>query len=191
MLVSQSAPTRSTTAHGVTTDHAVKRAPGALATLDGLLCRPASELARMYREARTPTLGEVKGDLRGRMLAWPVLEERPAVAHAIRTFAGSSSFPWRGKSFAPRDEARGDGINRVAMDRFRLFRFETFIGRSRGPGADFDALQLDYDLPGNPPVIRSIKDEIRTIEPGVWLGQAWFVTPKTTFLWLYFGLAAA
>jgi len=34
---------------------------------------------------------------------------------------------------------------------------------TKSRAGDFDALQLDYDLPGNPPVIRSIKDEIREI----------------------------
>lgn len=158
-----------------------------LAALDHLLDLPVAELERMYRDARTPAIGDVRGDLRGRMLAWPALAERPLLAGALRAFAGSAAFPWRGKSFRPHDAARGEGINRVVVDRLRLFRFDTFVGRSRA--GDFDALQLDYDLPNNPPIIRSIKDEIRSIEPGVWLGQAWFVTPKTQFLWLYFALA--
>ncbi len=158
-----------------------------LTVLDGLLRLPASELEAMYRHARTPDLAEVRGDLRGRMLAWPMLEGRPRVEKALAAFAGSKGFPWRGKTFTPRDATHGEGINRIVRDRFRLFRFETFVGPSRGaPG---DALQLEYDLPENPPLIRKIKDEIRTIEPGVWLGQAWYVTRRSTFLWLYFGLA--
>jgi len=160
-----------------------------LSTLDALLDRPANELERMYVSARTPAIGDVHGDLRGRMLAWPVLEKRPLIGGALRAFAGSSAFPWRGKSFTPIAEKNGEGINRIIRDRFKLFRFETFIGKSRA--GDFDALQLDYDLAENPPIIRSIKDEIRTIEPGVWLGQAWFVTERTEFLWLYFALAEA
>jgi hypothetical protein len=82
---------------------------------------------------------------------------------------------------------RGEGINRVFTDRFRLFRFETFIGRSKA--GDFDALQLDYDLPENPGIIRAIKDEIRELEPGLWLGQAYFHTKRSDTLVLYFGLA--
>ena len=155
--------------------------------LDGLLNRSCAELQRLYEGARAPRIGDVSGDLRGRMLAWPSLEARPGVAGAIRSFAGSTAFPWRGKTFHPQSEANGDGINRVFSDRFRLFRFETFIGPSRA--GDFDALQLDYDLRGNPPVIRSIKDEIREIEPGLWLGQAWLKTRRREILWLYFALA--
>ena len=97
--------------------------------------------------------------------------------------------PWRGKSFDPKGESRGDGINRVVSDRVRLFRFETFIGPSKA--GDFDALQLDYALPSNPPVIRSIEDKIRELEPGLWLGQAYLKMRSRSILWLYFALAQA
>lgn len=163
--------------------------PQTLAVLDGLLDKTTGELERMYRAARTPAIGDVRGDLRGRMLGWPGLTDRPRIAGALRAFAGSAAFPWRGKSFMPQGTDHGEGVNRVIVDRFRLFRFETSIGRSRA--GDFDALLLDYDLPENPPLIRSIKDEIRTVEPGVWLGQAWLVTKKRSLLWLYFALADA
>jgi hypothetical protein len=158
-----------------------------LRALNALLDRPCSDLERLYGGARAPRLGDVAGDLRGRMLAWPSLESRPTVAAAIRAFAGSKGFPWRGKSFNPKGEISGEGINRVISDRLRLFRFETFIGPSKA--GDFDALQLDYDLPTNPPVIRSIKDEIRELEPGLWLGQAYLKTKTRNILWLYFALA--
>lgn len=157
------------------------------ARLEGLLDLPASELAQLYRDARVPNLGDVRGDLRGRMLAWPWVGT-PAAARILRRFAGADVFPWRGKTFVPNaDATRGEGDNRVVSERFHLFRFETFVGPSRA--GSFDAVQLDYDLPDNPPVIRSIKDEIRELEPGVWLGQAWLRTRSRERLWLYFALA--
>ncbi|MBS2017332.1 MAG: hypothetical protein JST00_30895 [Deltaproteobacteria bacterium] len=158
-----------------------------LARLDSLLDESTSSLRRMYEGARAPRIGEVEGPLRGRMLGWPMLDARPGVQGLLRAFAGSASFPWRGKTFRPREELAGEGINRVFSERFDLFRFETFIARSRA--GDFDALQLDYDLPSNPPVIRSIKDEIRELEPGLWLGQAYLRTKSGDHLWLYFALA--
>lgn len=158
-----------------------------LARLDSLLDESTSSLQRMYEEARAPRIGEVEGPLRGRMLGWPMLDAKPGIQGAIRAFAGSAAFPWRGKSFRPESETNGEGINRVFSERTKLFRFETFIARSRA--GDFDALQLDYDLPTNPPVIRSIKDEIRELEPGLWLGQAYLQTKKRDLLWLYFALA--
>lgn len=160
-----------------------------LARLDSLLDESTSALRRMYEGARAPRIGEVEGPLRGRMLGWPMLDARPGVQGLLRAFAGSAGFPWRGKTFRPLQELHGEGINRVFSERFELFRFETFIARSRA--GDFDALQLDYDLPSNPPVIRSIKDEIRELEPGLWLGQAYLRTKSSDRLWLYFALARA
>ncbi len=154
-------------------------------TLDALLDLDVDTLASLYANARVPTLADVKGDLRGRMLATTVLGGR--AARAIRSFASSTTFPWRGKTFMPKDALRGDGINRVVRDRWHLYRFETFIGRSRA--GDFDALQLDYDNPDNPFFIRAIKDEIRELSPGLWLGQAYVQLPHGANLVLYFGLA--
>ena len=106
----------------------------------------------------------------------------------IRAFASSQRFPWRGKSFAHQDDARGGGMNRVVLDRFKLYRFETFVAPSRAGG--FDAVQLDYDLPENPFFIRAIKDEVRQLRPGLFLGQAYLQTSKAAEprLVLYFGL---
>jgi hypothetical protein len=110
------------------------------------------------------------------------------VAGLVRQFAASNVFPWRGKSFQPRDEQHGDGINRVVSDRFHLYRFETFVGPSRA--GNFDAVQLDYDNPDNPFFIRPIKDEIRQLSPGLYLGQAYLQLSGSPRLVLYFGLTS-
>ncbi len=155
-------------------------------TLDELMRLDAPALEALYGSARVPRLGDLQGALRGRMLA--VLGLPEALAAPVRAFAGSRLFPWRGKSFAPRDAEHGEGVNRVISDRMQLFRFATAIGPSRA-GA-FDALQLDYDQPSNPFFIRAIKDEIRELRPGLWLGQAWAVVRGTPRLVLYFGLTS-
>ena len=154
-------------------------------TLDGLLDLSPDTLRGLYETARVPRIPDVRGDLRGRMLAWPAL--KPPVSRWVRAFAGSSVFPWRGKSFSPKTEDAGEGKNRVVLDRFRLYRFETSVGRSRA--GDFDAVQLDYDLPENPFFIRAIKDEIREIAPRLYLGQAYLQINDKAHLVLYFGLA--
>lgn len=152
--------------------------------LDDLLGVEPTRLAELYRGASVPSIDAVVGDLRGRMLATTVLPG--AVERAAAAWAGSAWFPWRGKSFTPHAADRGEGINRVVLDRFRLYRFETSIARSRA--GDFDALQLDYDLPENPFFIRPIKDEIRELSEGVYLGQAYLALRGSTTLVLYFGL---
>ena len=159
-------------------------------SLDALLELGPEALSTLYRTATVPRLADVQGDLRGRMLAIPAFSRgaaRPlgALAHVL---ASQSWFPWRGKSFSPLGEDRGEGINRIVSDRFKLYRFETFIGPSRA-GA-FDAVQLDYDLPENPFFIRVIKDEIRQLSPGLYLGQAWLNVGNEPKLGLYFGLTS-
>ena len=109
----------------------------------------------------------------------------------VSLWARTRSFPWLGKSFRPEagagpDAARGTGINRVFNDRTRWFRFDTFIAPSRA-GA-FDAFQLDYDNADNPFFIRAIKDEVRELRPGLYLGQAYLKTKRREILVLYFGL---
>jgi hypothetical protein len=168
------------------TAHATPVVPPFSGTLDDLLALDAATLESLYRSARVPRIPDVKGDLRGRMLA--VLPLPPALAGAVRAFAASSAFPWRGKSFMPQTADRGEGVNRVISDRWRLFTFGTFVGPSRA-GA-FDAVQLDYDRPSNPFFIRAVKDEIRELRPGLWLGQAWLKTKASERLVLYFGLTS-
>jgi hypothetical protein len=155
-------------------------------TLDDLLQLDGDTLGHLYVEAKVPRVQDLSGDLRGRMLAIPKLP--PALAGAVRSFAGNDRFPWRGKSFAPHTADRGEGINRIFSDSIRRYKFETFVGPSRA-GA-FDALQLDYDHPGNPFFIRPIKDEVRELRPGLWLGQAWLQWRGEPHLVLYFGLTS-
>jgi hypothetical protein len=177
------------TAHSVpassSSSPAARPAAASGLTLDGLLDLHTDELERLYAGARVPRITDLRGDLRGRMLA--VVALHGGAKRAVRKFAGSRGFPWRGKSFTPRDEDHGKGKNRVVSDWLKIYRFETFVGPSRA--GDFDAVQLDYDLPENPFFIRAIKDEIREIAPGLYLGQAYAEIRGKARLVLYFGLS--
>jgi hypothetical protein len=155
--------------------------------LDDLLRADAETLRSLYVGGSTPKIGDLSGDLRGRMLA---LVAAPRwLFWWARAWARTRFFPWLGKSFrteGPAADERGTGINRVFNHRTRWFRFDTFIGPSRA-GA-FGAFQLDYDNSDNPFFIRAIKDEVRQIGPGLFLGQAYLKTRKREILVLYFGL---
>jgi len=157
------------------------------ASLDDLAALDADALLALYRAARTPALRDLDGDLRGRMLAVP--GAGPFLRARLRAFARWRRFPWRGKSFRSLGTERGEGVNRVFSDTRprRWFRFATFVAPSRA-GA-FDAVQLDYDNPGNPFFIRAIKDEVREVAPGLFLGQAYLQTKRRTRLVLYFALS--
>ena len=152
--------------------------------LDALLAMGHRELSDLYAAAEVPSIEELSGDLRGRMLVGPWASK--PVADAMRRFSRQPYFPWRGKSFSAKSPDKGEGINRVFRDRTRWFRFETEVGKSRA--GDFDAVQLDYDLPENPFFIRAIKDEVRRVRPGLFLGQAWLKTGDKTHLALWFAL---
>lgn len=162
-------------------DEPIYRGPG---ELDRLLALAHDELVPLYEHAGVPALADLDGDLRGRMLAVPALPD--LVTRLPRAWAKTSSFPWRGKSFASIDDTRGTGVNRVGSDRVRLFRFTTFVGPSRHDG--LPAVQLDYDHPGNPFFIRAIEDEVRELVPGLFLGQAWLRTAGGRRFVLWFGL---
>lgn len=161
----------------------VKPSPSIL-TLDALLDLEHAELVRLYETATLPRLDAISGDLRGRMLAVPALPD--VVTFLPRAWARGATFPWRGKSFTPRTSERGEGINRVILDRLKLFRFETFAGPSRHDGRP--AIQLDYDHRGNPGFIRRVEDEIREIRPRLFLGQAWMRLRGTPHFVLWFAL---
>jgi hypothetical protein len=158
-----------------------------VSSLEDLAALTTDQLLDVYVSARTPDLRDVEGDLRGRMLA--VRGAGPMVGGWLRALAGWRRFPWRGKSFKRLADDRGEGINRVFSDSNprRWFRFETYVGPSRA--GNFDAVQLDYDNPGNPFFIRAIKDEVRQVADGLFLGQAYVVTASRMRLVLYFGLS--
>ena len=158
--------------------------------LDALDRLDAATLGARYAEGRVPaSMRAVDGPLPGRMLAVIGL----AAARApLRGFASSAAFPWEGKTFRAADDLTGAGINRIRLPgllgRQDLFPFHTRFGPSAVDGAP--ALILDYDLAVNPPWIRAIHDEIREVDPGLFLGPAMWKAASGPVTVLWFGLDA-
>jgi hypothetical protein len=153
-------------------------------SLDDLVFLGPDDLAHLYRTGETPRVSDLDGDLRGRMLALP--RAGRSLAGVVRALGAWDRFPWRGKSFRSTDAAHGEGFNRYVTGRIHLHHFSTSVGPSRA--GDFDAVQLDYDRSDNPSFVRGIKDEVRAIEPGLFLGTAWVVRRGKPRLACYFGL---
>lgn len=173
-----------TSSRHTTSKHGGPATPSMPDGVDALLDLPAAELTALYEAAPSPRIRDVSGDLRGRMLAVTLL---PPWATALPgRWARTGSFPWRGKTFTPLSDDSGEGRNRVVSDRVKIFRFTTRVAPSRHDGQP--ALELDYDLRGNPWVIRQIEDEIRELSPGLYLGQAYFRTRGGPRFVLWFGL---
>jgi len=155
-------------------------------TLDVLSSWSLSECAMHYREAVEPTsLDALDGRPRGRMLAVRGLAPLQPLLNA---FAASEAFPWGGKSFVTAQGAEsGRGINRVRLGGVHeLFGFETRIEPSAIDGRD--CVMLDYDQPQNPGFIAKIRDEIRELEPGIWMGPAMWKGDGGPALVLWFAL---
>jgi hypothetical protein len=166
------------------------KAPGtatsARLTLDDLAQKTAAELGAIYAKGTPPKLADLDGSPRGRMLAFVGPLGRGKAFDGLRRFAGSSYFPWGGKSFASKSPGHGSGINRVRM-LGDLFRFETRVGPSEVDGKP--CLILDYDLSPNPWFIRKIHDELRQVSTRLFLGPAMWKTRSGAKLVLYFAIA--
>ena len=159
---------------------------GTVRSLDDLAKLDPDVLMRLYAEARTPTLDELDGKLAGRMLAVPRAQE-PHVRAFLDRFAKSRLFPWQGKTFMHETSNHGHGVNRLLGERVTWFRFHTFVGPSHA--GDFDAVHLDYGHDGNPPIVRKVKDEVREVAPGVYLGLAYLSMRDGEHLGCFFGVA--
>jgi hypothetical protein len=129
-----------------------------------------AELDELYRNAKRPDfISDLDGHARGAMLAWRRPHGGP-IAWWLRVFGASAAFPWEGKSFKGTSD-EGTGINRVTFfGKRNWFPFKTRFDKSFLDGKP--TFVLDYSGPGNPPLIRSIVDEIREVAPGLYLGPA-------------------
>ena len=157
-------------------------------TLDDLARSTPRELQALYEAGSVPDrLDRLDGDLVGRMLA-PRGVGRGIGLRAIAAIARSPGFAWAGKSFHATDTGTGTGINRVRLaGRHRLFPFRTLFGPSVVDGRP--CVVLDYDDADNPGLIRSIHDEVREVDPGLYLGPAcWKRQGKAPLVLLWFAL---
>ena len=126
--------------------------------------------------------------LRARFAAGRVPAPPPEGPH--RGWAPGYRGPWQGKAF---DAGRSAGINLFedARGRRAAYPFRTYVARGlRDPGQD--VLRIDYDLPGNPPWLRRILDEIVEVAPGRYVGKVHLrVLPFAPFTAAYFELQRA
>lgn len=141
-------------------------------SLDRLAALPSQALGELYSHGGVPDdLTELDGRPKGRMLAVRGADRGP-LGVVLRALARHPRFPWDGKSFFPDTEDEGRGVNRIDLlvRRFEWFPFLTRVEPSVVDGAP--CVYLDYASPGNPWFIAKIRDEIREVAPGLYLGPA-------------------
>ncbi len=153
--------------------------------LDSLSRLDVDALGALYARGSATPVDTLEGNPRGRMLAVRALDHGLPGA-AIRSFSGAKLFPWGGKSFSGKGDS-GRGLNRIHFGgRHQLFPFLTRVQPSAVDGAP--CIALDYDLPDNPGFIRAIHDEVRQIEPGLYLGPAMWKSARGPLFILWFAL---
>jgi hypothetical protein len=153
-------------------------------SLDDLMRYSYAELEAMYRAAPAPTtLRAADGVLVGRMLAWR--GQRGLATRLLQRIALSPSFVWQGKTLSSHDDRTGTGYNRVNLGGFlgrqHIFHFDSRIASSLHDGRP--TIVIDYDRPANPWWMRHVHDEIRMLEPGLFLGlDLWRSSTRSTGL---------
>lgn len=161
-------------------------APRPAFTLDILSKLSVAELTAIYKNGSVPeSMSALDGEPTCRMLTIRGIEGG-AVFRGIRRLAASGGFPWEGKAFEASSDGEGTGINRVRLaGKRRWFPFDTSIEPSAIDGKP--CIFLDYDKPENPGFIRMIRDELREVSPGLFLGPAMVDNKKSPArLVLYF-----
>jgi len=154
-------------------------------SLSSLVGGHPDALRKIFGAGKATDPAELGESPRGRLLAIAAgadvfLLFRPL----LRGASEYGLLPWRGKTF---DHGGNSGQN-VVLGR-KLARFHAEVGPSHLDGRP--ALALTYDLPayGNPWPLRAVRDELRTVAPGIAIGPAIFTESlPTTLLW--FGLEA-
>src|SRR5258708_3154617 len=88
--------------------------------------------------------------------------------------------PWHGKTFT-----KNKGINNVSFG-ITAFSFSTKI--TKGIEDNINLLQLNYDVPENPSMIRKIIDELVEVEKNNYLGKAYLKEKDSYRLVAFFRL---
>lgn len=140
----------------------------ALSIPDALRNLPATGLAQLFRTLDAPTMAEMDGEFSPLLLPqWHPLWDRPA-----QWFMKASWLPlqWTGKAFRPVSDSEGRGYNmfRLAGRTLHTFPMQTLLAPSALDGRP--SYQLVYATFHSPLGYVRVVDELRRLQPGVYLG---------------------
>lgn len=155
-------------------------------TLDQLAASSFDELTRIFRAGTVPTsLRALDGNPKCRMLTWVGPVGRGIPATTIRLIGASPKFPWGGKAFTAIGDYEGRGLNRIHLfGEHQWLPFATRIAPSALDGEP--CIWLDYDNPSNLWAIRHIRDELREVCPGLFMGPAMIQTGTSAHTFCFF-----
>lgn len=123
-----------------------------------LLGCPNSALDLLFRQSEAGPIPD--GDTRGTLLAWPGTWLAKPLAQLVRVII------WQGKVL---DRREGVLRNKVTPFGLRLVKARLSIASSWVDGAD--CVLIDYSTTSF--LARMVRDEIRQVGPGLYLGVVW------------------
>lgn len=145
-------------------------------------------LNRLYTQLAPPdTLDVLNGEHRGKLLAIAGIHRTP-LGHLIDLFGKTPLFPWTGTTFSARSLIKGSGINRINLS---ITRQEWFAFRTSFKSSLVDSrpcIHLSYALRENPLIMRGLVNEVRQVEPGLYLGPTFLPLGKRRLKLLYFAI---
>jgi hypothetical protein len=139
----------------------------------------SQEISRLARDEvdelfRCGEVGQIPdGDADGMAIVWPGSPIEPVVERLVHRLA------WQGKVLNG-----GEGVlkNKILPLRLRAIAAEVYRGRSWFDGAE--CIVLDYSKRSR--VARFVRDEIRRVAPGLYLGLVYLGKVRTIYFTLQF-----
>ncbi|MBF0349934.1 MAG: hypothetical protein HQM11_02830 [SAR324 cluster bacterium] len=155
--------------------------------LDDLISQDKSTLDQWFLAGETPTIGEINGITNGRVLSGITVLE----SDVVRTLVNRSWLPWQGKTFFPINDEAGKGVNRLKVGPVKRDKFEFTTTIIPALVGDKPVFSLNYDHPHNPWYIRPIRDDLKKLKDGLFLGTANVRLREEYHFVLYFALELA
>ncbi|MFO0960667.1 MAG: hypothetical protein U0800_25065 [Isosphaeraceae bacterium] len=128
-------------------------------TLDDLVRMPPAELDRLYEGAGPGAM--LSGSVRGKAIVW-------AGSPMAGTASTASRVVWQGKTFAPEGTSATNRFFGLPMIRGEVAEGPSW--RDGGPSVIIDYSRTSW-------IYRNVRDEIREVEPGLYLGLMYRIDP--------------
>lgn len=149
-----------------------------------------SQLDELYMGATTPEISELDGSGTCLWLAGPLSGYMPGPINKLRAaLAASVFFPWKGMEFETSFD--GDGVTGTNLlfskeTGLRAFNFETSVGTTAFD--EEECLVFDYNVDGNFPLFKGLRDEVRKLKDGLYLGRGNMVVAGKAMFIAYFSI---
>ena len=147
--------------------------------------KTVEELDEIYRKGTAPQVTELEGKYDGVVLAGSLpFMDNPASVRLVN----SPLLRWGGKNFDVVSENLAEGTNWFDLGVIELdsYPFEGRIEPARFGGGN--CYVLDYDITGNPPPANRVRDEIKKVRDGLYLGRIYVDTVDDHMFFSYFGI---